>query len=80
MAEEMLITKKMSTGEVTRKYPATKAVFSKYFGKSCFDCPAFGTEDINLACMMHNTDVDKFVNECIEAAKNELAAAQATKK
>jgi len=52
------ITKKMTTGEVTEKYPATKAVFSKHFGKSCFDCPAFGTEDINLACMMHNTDVD----------------------
>ncbi|HHT9124983.1 MAG TPA: DUF1858 domain-containing protein [Candidatus Brocadiia bacterium] len=80
MAEEILITKKMSTGEVTKKYPATKAVFSKYFGKSCFDCPAFGTEDINLACMMHNTDTDKFVKECIEAAKNELAASQATKK
>ena len=65
------ITKKMTTGEVTEKYPATKAVFSKHFGKSCFDCPAFGTEDINLACMMHNTDVDMFVNELIEAALNE---------
>jgi hypothetical protein len=63
------ITKKMMTGEVTEKYPATKAVFSKHFGKSCFDCPAFGTEDINLACMMHNTDVEMFVNELIEAAQ-----------
>ena len=65
------ITKKMTTGEVTEKYPATKEVFSKHFGKSCFDCPAFGTEDINLACMMHNTDVDKFVSELIEAAQKE---------
>jgi hybrid cluster-associated redox disulfide protein len=65
------ITKKMTTGEVTEKYPATKAVFSKHFGKSCFDCPAFGTEDINLACMMHNTDVEMFVNELIEAAQKE---------
>ncbi len=63
------ITKEMTTGEVTEKYPATKAVFSKHFGKSCFDCPAFGTEDINLACMMHNTDVKMFVNELIEAAR-----------
>lgn len=63
------ITKKMTTGEVTEKYPATKDVFSKHFGKSCFDCPAFGTEDINLACMMHNTDVEMFVNELIEAAR-----------
>lgn len=74
MAEEIGITKKMTTGEVTTKYPATKAVFSKYFGSSCFDCPAFGTEDINLACMMHNTDVDKFVKECIEAVEKEQEA------
>ncbi len=69
------ITKKMTTVEVTEKYSATKAVFSKHFGKSCFDCPAFGTEDINLACMMHNTDVDMFVNELIEAAQREIDSA-----
>ena len=67
--EALSITKKMTTGEVTEKYPATKVVFSKHFGKSCCDCPAFGTEDINLACMMHNTDVEMFVNELIEAAR-----------
>ena len=70
--EKVAITKKITTGEVTKKYPATKEVFSKHFGKSCFDCPAFGTEDINLACMMHNTDVDKFVSELIEAAQKEI--------
>ena len=69
---KVAITKKMTTGEVTEKYPATKEVFSKHFGKSCFDCPAFGTEDISLACMMHNTDVDKFVSELIEAAQKEI--------
>ncbi len=69
--EALNITKKMTTGEVTEKYPATKAVFSKHFGKSGFDCPAFGTEDINLACMMYNTDVEMFVNELIEAAWQE---------
>ena len=69
------ITKKMTTGEVTEKYPATKTVFSKHFGKSCFDCPAFGTEDISLACMMHNTDVDMFVNELIEAAQKKSNSA-----
>ncbi|HHT9129914.1 MAG TPA: DUF1858 domain-containing protein [Candidatus Brocadiaceae bacterium] len=71
MGGEILITKKMSTGEVTKKYPAAKAVFAKYFGKGCFDCPSFGTEDINLACMMHNTDVDKFVKELNEVASKE---------
>ena len=66
------ITKEMATGEVTEKYPATREVFSKHFGKSCFSCPAFGTEDVNLACMMHNTDVKMFVNELIEAAQKEI--------
>ncbi len=70
-----IITKEMTTGEVTEKYPATKDVFSKHFGKSCFDCPAFGTEDINLACMMHNTDVEMFVNELIEAAQKNVDSA-----
>ncbi|MGR3293788.1 MAG: hypothetical protein ACUZ9M_07220 [Candidatus Scalindua sp.] len=41
--EALNITKNMTSGEVTEKYPATKEVFSKHFGKSCFDCPAFGT-------------------------------------
>lgn len=75
MTNETLITKKMSTGEVTKKYPATKAVFTKYFGKGCFDCPSFGTEDINLACMMHNTDVDKFVKELNDVAGLEAGKA-----
>ncbi len=48
------ITKKMKIGEVTEKYPETKTVFSKHGDKSCFDCPVFGTKDINLPCMMHN--------------------------
>lgn len=70
--DKIVITKKMSTGEVTEKYPATREVFSKHFGKSCFDCPAFGTEDVNLACMMHSTDVEMFVNELIEAAQKAI--------
>lgn len=72
--EEIVITKKMTTGEVTEKYPATKEVFAKHFGKSCFDCPAFGSEDINLACMMHNTDVKVFVAELVEAAQKAEAS------
>lgn len=70
--KKVSITKNMTTGEVTEKYPATKAVFAKHFGKSCFDCPAFGSEDINLACMMHNTNVEMFVKELIEAAQDTI--------
>jgi hypothetical protein len=50
-------------------------VVAKHFGKSCFDCPALGTEDINLACMMHNTDVEMFVKELIEATQKEAESA-----
>src|SRR3990167_2694736 len=71
-AKKIVITKKMTTGEVTKKWLATKEVFTKHFGKGCFDCPAFGTEDINLACMMHGTDIEKFVKELNHAAKQEL--------
>ena len=71
---EIKIHKKMKTTEVTDNYPAAKSVFVKHFGKGCFDCPAFGTEDIGFACLMHNTDVVMFVNECIEAVKKEREA------
>jgi hypothetical protein len=71
---EIVINKKMKTTEVTNRYPAAKAVFAKHFGKGCFDCPAFGTEDVAFACLMHNTNVDQFVKECIEAVKKEREA------
>ncbi|MBI5682277.1 MAG: DUF1858 domain-containing protein [Deltaproteobacteria bacterium] len=64
---DIKITKNMKTNEAVEKYPAVKEVFIKYFGKGCFDCPAFGSEDIAFACTMHGTDVEQFVKECIEA-------------
>lgn len=64
----------MTTGEVTTKWPGTKAVFSKHFGGSCFTCPAFGSEPISIACSMHSTDLAAFVAELAEAAKNDEAA------
>lgn len=71
---EIVITKKMKTSEVTDRYPAAKTVFTKYFGVGCFTCPAFGTEDVAFACLMHNTNADQFVKECIEAVKKEREA------
>ncbi|HLA38329.1 MAG TPA: DUF1858 domain-containing protein, partial [Candidatus Brocadiales bacterium] len=71
---EIVINKKMKTSEVTDRYPAAKTVFTKHFGAGCFTCPAFGTEDLAFACMMHNTNVDQFVKECIEAVKKEREA------
>lgn len=71
---EIVINKKMKTSEVTDRYPAAKSVFTKYFGAGCFTCPAFGTEDVAFACLMHNTNVDQFVKECIEAVRKEREA------
>ncbi|MEE9585168.1 MAG: hypothetical protein V3W51_06755 [Candidatus Brocadiales bacterium] len=71
---EIKIHKNMKTTEVTDAYPAARSVFVRHFGKGCFDCPAFGTEDVAFASLMHNTDVDQFVNECIEAVKKEREA------
>lgn len=66
---EIKITKDMKTNEAVEKYPAIKEVFIKYFGKGCFDCHVFGSEDIAFACTMHGTDVEQFVKECIEAVE-----------
>ena len=64
----------MTTGEVTTRWPSTKDVFSKHFGSGCFTCPAFGSEPISMACSMHATDVNMFVNDLIEAAKKDEAS------
>ncbi|MBI5327176.1 MAG: DUF1858 domain-containing protein [Deltaproteobacteria bacterium] len=64
----------MTTGEVTTRWPSTKEVFTKHFGTGCFTCPAFGGEPISMACAMHSTDVNMFVNELTAAAKKEEGA------
>ena len=64
---DIKITKNMKTNMAVEKYPAMKEVFVKYFGNGCFDCPAFGSEDIAFACTMHGTDAEQFVKECREA-------------
>ena len=68
---ELNITGDMTTGEVTTKWPATKEVFSKHFGSSCFTCPAFGSEPISIACSMHSTDLNMFVGELVAAAQKQ---------
>ncbi len=68
------ITGNMTTGEVTTRWPSTKEVFTRHFGAGCFTCPAFGGEPISMACAMHSTDINIFVNELIEAAKKEEAS------
>ncbi len=69
------ITGNMTTGEVTERWPSTKEVFSRHFGAGCFSCPAFGGEPISMACAMHSTDTDTFVEELKAAARKDEARA-----
>ncbi|MFQ6008108.1 MAG: DUF1858 domain-containing protein [Candidatus Zixiibacteriota bacterium] len=50
-------------GTVMERYPEAKAVFQKYFGAGCFDCPGQMYESIDMACRMHGVDQQIFLNE-----------------
>ena len=63
-----LITKEMVIGEVIEEYPGTDAVFKKYFGKGCSDCPGSKVEDIDFGSTMHNADIDTVLKELNEIA------------
>lgn len=53
----------MIIGEVIDEFPGTAAVFKKYFGDGCCDCPGSNNEDIAFGAMMHNVDAEKVVKE-----------------
>lgn len=63
-----LITKEMVIGEVIEEYPGTDAVFKKYFGKGCSDCPGSKVEDIDFGSTMHNADIDTVLRELNDIA------------
>jgi len=70
-----LITKEMLIGEVIEEYPGTEAVFKKYFGKGCSECPGSRVEDIDFGSTMHNADIETVLKEL-----NEIAARLNTRK
>jgi hybrid cluster-associated redox disulfide protein len=55
-------------GDILRIYPATEAVFKKYYGAACFSCPGQATETVRQSAMMHNVDEKKILAELNEAA------------
>jgi hybrid cluster-associated redox disulfide protein len=63
-----LITKEMLIGEVIEEYPGTEAVFKKYFGKGCSECPGSKVEDIDFGSTMHNADIETVLKELNEIA------------
>lgn len=58
----------MIIGEVIEEYPGTEAVFRKYFGKGCSECPGSRVEDIDFGSTMHNADIETVLRELNEAA------------
>lgn len=65
----------MLIGEVIEEYPGTEAVFKKYFGKGCSECPGSKVEDIDFGSTMHNADLETVLKEL-----NEIAARLNTRK
>ncbi len=57
-------------GKIIETYPATNAVFEKYFGGACFDCPGQAYESVELACRMHGVDQDIFIQELISVTRD----------
>lgn len=70
-----VITKEMIIGEVIEEFPGTEAVFKKYFGKGCSDCPGSRVEDIDFGSNMHNADLSTVLKEL-----NEIAAKRQKRK
>jgi hybrid cluster-associated redox disulfide protein len=62
------ITKEMVIGEVIEEYPGTEAVFKKYFGKGCSECPGSKVEDIDFGSTMHNANIETVLRELNEIA------------
>lgn len=58
----------MVIGEVIEEYPGTEAVFKKYFGKGCSECPGSKVEDIDFGSTMHNADLETVLKELNEIA------------
>lgn len=65
----------MIIGEVIDEFPGTAAVFKKYFGKGCSDCPGSRVEDIDFGSNMHNADLGTVLKEL-----NEIAAKRQKRK
>lgn len=63
LKKDIKITKDLTVGEVLNKFPSTRVIFEKYFGDGCFTCPGQSTESLEMACSIHNSDVNLLIEE-----------------
>ena len=61
--EKRKINKEMNIGEVLERYPKSREVFQKHFGKNCINCAASRMESISFGALMHNRDAGAIVKE-----------------
>lgn len=71
MTEEKKITKKMTFGEVLKKYPQTVKIFFGY-GMHCFGCAIAEDETIEQGALAHGVSPDELVEELNKAVSGEV--------
>jgi len=68
MKESLKVSKKMTIGEVIKKYAKTIFVFIDY-GLHCVGCSVSGGESVEEAAKAHRIDLKKFLKDINKAAK-----------
>ncbi|MCX5911662.1 MAG: DUF1858 domain-containing protein [Deltaproteobacteria bacterium] len=62
-SEKRKIHKEMNIGEVLERYPQSREVFQRHFGKGCINCAGSRMESISFGALMHNRDANALVKE-----------------
>jgi hybrid cluster-associated redox disulfide protein len=61
--EKRKIDEEMNIGEILERYPQSREVFQRHFGKNCINCAASRLESISFGALMHNRDANAIVSE-----------------
>jgi hybrid cluster-associated redox disulfide protein len=69
-SEKQKIDKEMNIGEIIERYPQSRAVFQRHFGKGCINCAASRMESISFGALMHNRDANAIVKDLNAMIKN----------
>ncbi|HOE18042.1 MAG TPA: DUF1858 domain-containing protein [Syntrophorhabdaceae bacterium] len=65
-----MIDKKMSIGEIVKRYPETIPVFEKY-GLGCVGCQAALFENVQQGAEVHGIDVDTLLSSLNQALEKD---------
>lgn len=65
---DKIITKEMLINEAMERYPEIGSVFSQH-GLHCFGCPMAAPETIKEAALLHQIDLEKFLEDLNKTIK-----------